>query len=225
MQNADANNATTELLADVCDSLAIPVALVGGALDLRFANLAARALFERSASLHEHEGRLSFAQESVRQRFQALCDEVIMEVAMLGRPASRMLRIPAPNGCDLDAVVSLRPQWLIGAESPSLLVVIADHARRADAENLLRELNGLTFTESRVVQLLLRGERPASIAELLRVSPETVRSHMKRAFQKCGVHSQSQLVQLVARQLFTLQPFCADSPHPFGGDGARYKIS
>jgi DNA-binding CsgD family transcriptional regulator len=225
MRPATPSPATTALLADIFESLTIPVALLEGAFELRFINRAASALLTRSSCLRVADGRLAFAQDGVRARFRSLCDELLMEVAAVRRAASRALRVEAPDGADLDVLIHLRPQWLDGQTPAPLLVVIADLQQRASAVDLLRDLNGLTATESRVVQLLLHGERLAAIAENLRIGPETARSHMKRAFRKCGVHSQSQLVQLVARQLFTLLPFCADVPHPFGGDEAQYKVS
>lgn len=224
MAPATLTPATTALLADIFESLTIPVALLEGAFDLRFINRAASALLTRSSCLRVADGRLNFAQDGVRARFRSLCDELLMEVGTVRRAASRVLRVGAPDGADLDVLIHLRPQWLAGQAPVPLLVVIADLRQRANAVDLLRNLNGLTATESRVVQLLLHGERLAAIADTLRIGPETVRSHMKSAFRKCGVHSQSQLVQLVARQLFTLLPFCADVPHPFGGDEAQYKV-
>src|SRR5688572_32410635 len=188
--------ATTTLLADIFESLTIPVALLEGAFELRFINQAASELLARSRGLRVADGRLAFAQDGVRARFRSLCDEVLMEVGTCRRAASRTLRVGAPDGADLDVLIHLRPQWLEGQGQIPLLVVIADLGQRANAVDLLGDLNGLTPTESRVVQLLLHGERLAAIAETLRIAPETVRSHMKRAFRKCGVHSQSQLVQV-----------------------------
>jgi len=57
-------------------------------------------------------------------------------------------------------------------------------------------LNPLSSRERQVLELLGRGYRPRSIAEQLRVSPETVRNHLKAMFRKTGTHSQEELTAL-----------------------------
>lgn len=52
----------------------------------------------------------------------------------------------------------------------------------------------LTDAERRVVDLLVRGITTKAIASTLGVSLETVRSHLKRAMSKFGVHRQHELV-------------------------------
>ena len=52
----------------------------------------------------------------------------------------------------------------------------------------------LTEAERRVVDLLVRGITTKVIAATLGVSLETVRSHLKRAMSKFGVHRQHELV-------------------------------
>lgn len=52
----------------------------------------------------------------------------------------------------------------------------------------------LTFREWEVLVLLLEGERVASIAAQLYVSPSTVRSQLSSIFAKVGAHSQADLI-------------------------------
>ena len=56
---------------------------------------------------------------------------------------------------------------------------------------------GLTATETRVAMRLADGLRPREIASELGVSVETIRSHLKHAYGKAGVHRQSELVRFV----------------------------
>ena len=60
----------------------------------------------------------------------------------------------------------------------------------------------LTPSESRVVRLLAAGRTTAEMAQLLGLSVHTVRTHVKRAMAKAGVHTQ---VSLVA-SLFAAKP-------------------
>ena len=60
----------------------------------------------------------------------------------------------------------------------------------------LRVSCSLTHAEWRAVQGLAKGKRAADIAAAQGVSVHTVRTHLKRAMAKVGVHSQ---IALVAR--------------------------
>ena len=55
-------------------------------------------------------------------------------------------------------------------------------------------LGELSARELEVAQAVAAGHRPAAIAQRLDISPNTVRSHLKAAFRKLGVHSQLELV-------------------------------
>ncbi len=64
-------------------------------------------------------------------------------------------------------------------------------------EDTLIELYGLTHAETAVTLELQRGQRLAQIAERLLLSINTVRSHLKRVFQKTETHSQASLIRLL----------------------------
>ncbi|MGC8627665.1 MAG: response regulator transcription factor [Acidimicrobiales bacterium] len=56
-------------------------------------------------------------------------------------------------------------------------------------------VGSLTRREKDVLQLLLEGQRVASIARHLRLSPQTVRNHLKNIFRKFGAHSQVEILE------------------------------
>jgi LuxR family maltose regulon positive regulatory protein len=56
------------------------------------------------------------------------------------------------------------------------------------------QLSRLSAREWQILVLLLEGERVASIAADLYVSPSTVRSQLSSIFSKIGVHSQADLI-------------------------------
>jgi DNA-binding NarL/FixJ family response regulator len=60
----------------------------------------------------------------------------------------------------------------------------------------------LTAREREVVTLIALGEDTAGIARELHVSPETVKTHVRNAMAKLGVHTRAQLVAVsLGRQL------------------------
>ncbi|WP_263260545.1 helix-turn-helix transcriptional regulator [Pseudomonas sp. RIT-PI-S] len=59
----------------------------------------------------------------------------------------------------------------------------------------------LTQREQEIVQLLLRGHSSASVAEVLGISPGTVKIHRKHLYAKLAINSQSELLGLFIRDL------------------------
>jgi DNA-binding CsgD family transcriptional regulator len=53
---------------------------------------------------------------------------------------------------------------------------------------------GLTGRELEVLALVMHGNTNREIAELLRVSPATVRKHLENVFAKLGVHTRTAAV-------------------------------
>jgi len=61
----------------------------------------------------------------------------------------------------------------------------------------VRESFGLSAREAEVAELIARGNTVAHIAELLFVSENTVRTHVKRIYAKLDVHKKQELVDLL----------------------------
>lgn len=59
---------------------------------------------------------------------------------------------------------------------------------------------GLSKAESRVCQALLSGKSAQEAAVALHISPNTIKTHLARIFNKTGVHSQTALLQLLTRR-------------------------
>ncbi len=55
-----------------------------------------------------------------------------------------------------------------------------------------------------MAQRLYAGRRPEQLGGDLGISLNTVRTHLKRIFEKCGVRSQAELLQLLALGPVTL---------------------
>jgi DNA-binding CsgD family transcriptional regulator len=70
----------------------------------------------------------------------------------------------------------------------------------------LAALDELPRRQREIVDRLLRGERTASIAESMYISASTVRNHLSHAFAAFGVHSQSELLELLRSGSDDVQP-------------------
>lgn len=70
-----------------------------------------------------------------------------------------------------------------------------------DACRQLIEKYHLTSREQEVLSYLIQGRSSRHIAEQLVISPETVRTHAKRIYKKCGVHTKEELLDLIDEQV------------------------
>ena len=78
------------------------------------------------------------------------------------------------------------------------LVIVNDPEKTAGAsEEELRTVYALTRSEARVARLLGEGRSLASVCEILDISSNTARTHLKRIYTKTGTNRQSSLVRLM----------------------------
>ena len=156
------------------------------------ANPSARALLCYSPILRVEDGVLL-----TRRQDEAAAIAATLEGLELGGTFSTLLlssRQSLP-------IILLHFQPLDLAESGRLVVVRATdlHARPALAPAGLRDIFGLTRGEARIAACLLADPSIAAVAKTLLLSPETVRSHLKRLMARLGVHSQAQLLGVLAQ--------------------------
>ena len=87
---------------------------------------------------------------------------------------------------------------LMFEEHPRMLVLLSDPAAKpVSRASVLRDLYGLTPTESRLADLLLQGFEVREAAEALHTTLETTRFHLKRVLAKTGTRRQSELMRLM----------------------------
>jgi DNA-binding CsgD family transcriptional regulator len=150
-----------------------------------------------------------------------LVSSLFEERQALARPLKSALRVAAGADLFLDGPVQVsrpaggtpllvlavplpRPSfsfWELVAPA-RVLVVIVDPAMKSRATAAaIRAAYGLTAAEARVALLLASGVTRSQMPELLGVAPDTVKTQLKRCFEKTGTHSQAEL-----SRLFTLFP-------------------
>ena len=93
-----------------------------------------------------------------------------------------------------------------GMRTGGAVVFVVTRPRGGLAADILSRLYGLTPAESRVAVQLGQGEPAPAVARTLGVSVNTVKTHMRRIFDKTGVNRQAEFAGLMARlQAFDLQ--------------------
>jgi DNA-binding CsgD family transcriptional regulator len=82
---------------------------------------------------------------------------------------------------------------------PAALVLIVDAERAAHLPREdLQKLFDLTPAEAEVAVLILRGHGLRYVADELRVTLSTARTHLQSAFEKTGTHRQAELVRMLS---------------------------
>jgi DNA-binding CsgD family transcriptional regulator len=90
--------------------------------------------------------------------------------------------------------------WACALPGPGGSVLALILRARGERPNLevLAEVGQLTRAEIRVVEMMTSGTETAAIAEVLGISLETLRTHVKHAYRKLGVTTRGELFAAVA---------------------------
>ena len=137
---------------------------------------------------------------------KAAFSQAVSEVASGGITELRRLLIPRPS--------HKRPYRLIlmpvgdsgalplGVSLPAVSVLVIDAASQTEPDlSALCETFSFTPAEARVVGKLAVGRSAEEIAAELKISVETVRTHIKRSLSKAGAERQGELISLVLRSV------------------------
>jgi len=176
------------------DALSFPVMIVNQGCSVLQANRAAEAWMSQpscplSARDGGHAGR-------------ALLHIVRQAVGSPGEPArlaSARLSFDTPHAGAICVAIPLAEgdeTTTVGRYGTALLMIWPARPK-APAQQLLRQVFGLSPAEAQVAGLLAQGHAPQEIAELRSVGESTVRTHIKSIFQKTHVRRQHDLARLM----------------------------
>jgi DNA-binding CsgD family transcriptional regulator len=121
-------------------------------------------------------------------------------LAVAGRALRTAESVDKPGEIALSRVLSRAGRWIalhgeaLIATSERRVAVIIEPAHPARIASLLMATYGLTEREQDITRLVLQGNATTEIADHLRVTAQTVQQHLKRIFEKTGVHSRRELV-------------------------------
>jgi DNA-binding CsgD family transcriptional regulator len=143
-----------------------------------------------------YPGLETFLSEWSREWVASSGDDAPFERSMPGDCDLSDLQLEAVPFIPASRTDSRRPE-----SQPSLMLVrVSLPDGQAELMSVFRERFALTGAESRVAIEVAEGRKPSDIAGRLGLSVHTVRSHLKRIFQKTGVHSQAGLVRALLQR-------------------------
>lgn len=165
-----------------------------------FANSLAALLLRQGGSLRSVGGRLVGVERRVEVRLARLIDEATRTaVALAGGGAVAIAREDGRPPVTV-LVAPFRPALppCFGAPAATALVFVRDPETPTMAQDILKDLFGLTSAQAAVAARVAAGEDLEHIAVTMRISLYTVRDHLKVIFAKTGTMRQPQLVALLA---------------------------
>ncbi|WP_149536786.1 helix-turn-helix transcriptional regulator [Siccirubricoccus phaeus] len=168
---------------------------------LLLANAAAEAMLRRGDRLTLRDRRLLACHPADQARLREAL-RLVAGAPLGDGPRGRIaLRCPAGEGLPCLAVLAPAPALPvdeIGLPRPAVLLMLTDPETGPDPA-ALREVFDLTPAEARIAAAIARGLPLRAAAGEAGVAHSTGRSHLRAAFDKIGVRSQSALAAVLAR--------------------------
>ena len=180
------------------------------------ANNAAEALLRQSDGIAFDAGgsiQLVSALPGERQALARALREALDVVIGSGARRFEPVPISRPSGAASLLIVAVplpRPSfafWDLIAPARALVVIVDPAAKSRTTASAIQAAYGLTAAEARVALLLASGVTGAQMPALLGVTAATIKTHLKRCFEKTGVHSQAELSRLLTLLPPTGSPF------------------
>jgi DNA-binding CsgD family transcriptional regulator len=188
--------------SEVLDRLNLPVFLVDRDVQVLHANARGRAMLEDASVLNCRRDVLSVTDPAVERAFRRAISAVASGLEAVGEKGAAPLELQDRSGGRLlvhllPLSAGLRERASLLSASAAVFVVEADAGLAASVETLAAD-RGLTGGETRVLRGLLSGAGTREVAEALHVSENTVNTHLRRVFDKTGVHSKAELLKMLA---------------------------
>lgn len=181
---------------EVLDRLALGIILLNRRGAILYANLAARTLCAGGTALTLREDRLSHASHLHAPRLDSLLERVLVGCPMA------VISIPRDDGdlplTILAAAIRGRDVGCFsegGLKDAAAVLFISNPA--SGSLGWIEGAYGMTPAEAAVAGVAATGASVSGIALALHLSPNTVKTHLRRIFAKTGAKGQAELVRLI----------------------------
>lgn len=178
-------------MAAALDSLLTGIILLDRSRRVVWMNLHAHEILARRDGLSLQGGHLVGASPSQTNALHSiLCN--------IDTP-NRHAALERPTGAAPLLITALRTaaETFPGSGAESMLMITDGSHAASGLSDYLQQIWKLTKAEAALACAIAGGESLQEVSDATSVSVETLRSHLKRIFQKAGAHSQSDLVRLI----------------------------
>lgn len=185
------------LLSAALDLLRISVMLTDREAQLLYANRQARQLLSDQRGLRVSMGRLSAANPKCAARLRDAIQLCAQAKYCEERPLGIAVPIPQADAPNIAAWVHPAGRNRSGDAEPQVAIFIRSVADLFSGD-VFAATFGATRAEIRVLKLLVDGLSVGKVCAALRLSRNTVRTHVKSLFAKTGARRQAELISLAA---------------------------
>ena len=190
----------SEMLAAALDALAAGVVLTASDGQVVYMNAAAAQQIETGGVIRVFNNRLSPVDPAAAHALRAALVES-SDDRRKSAEGGNTLALPNRDGSGiLVTILPLARDDKQGVSEQITAIFIQDpNVRPQCPGEAFAKLYGLTGGELRVALALMRGLTPQQVASVLLISLETVKTHLKRIFQKTDTCRQAELLTLMSR--------------------------
>ena len=198
-----------QVSAAALDGAMLAAFVVDAELMLLHANPLARGVLDQDDVLRLVRGRLAPLAPHDGPALARLVRTAAQGASLLRRPPSQWLRLERDAGRPpLTLTVAPLPfDEGTATPQPLALILLRDPERTSASIRALQQLFNLTPAEAGVAQALSSGGSLEQMAQALQISPNTVKTHLHRIFDKTGTSRQGELIALILGSTAT----CAES--------------
>lgn len=166
---------------------------------IRIANDFARGIATRLDAFAFLDGRLTFLAAHLEREFERFRAVVRSSAPALAHEPRWTFSALRASG-EPDYRISMHALRDVNAASePCIFISIHDtHASQCVDARMLQQLYALTPMQADIAAALFGGFTVEQLTQRLRISQNTVRTHLKGVFKKCAVRSQAELLRLLA---------------------------
>jgi DNA-binding CsgD family transcriptional regulator len=195
-------------LQEALAGLAVGVLLVTARGKVLFMNPAAHSIVDKKAGLSIDGTGLRALRPDDTSRLRALIGGAASTSARRGLQAGGSMSISRPNAnSPLEILVSpvrIHEIWNVGERAVAAVYVTDPGLAPRTEEAMLRRLYGLTSREAKVFALLARSVSARKAADILGISYNTLKTHLRHIFMKTNTRNQLELARLANRGIASL---------------------
>jgi DNA-binding CsgD family transcriptional regulator len=198
------------LFREMVEAFAAAVFLVNPSGQLVYANAAGEEMLTRGDPIRLIDGHIHAAEAKAERELTASFSEA-MSGDFTRQPHGVAVPLASANGERhvahvLPMASGQRREAVAGNHATAALFVRRMDQRFPTAIETIAQLYKLTSGETRVLHVILDAGNVPATALLLRLTENTVKTHLKRIFNKTGARSQIDLVKLAAGLATPLAP-------------------
>lgn len=198
-------------MADALGKIPRSVIVVDRSRRVIFANSHAESQLALKDGIQiDSNGILNASRASDSKKLSAVVNSVFETSLDIGATETGLLQLPKPSGGrSLQVLVSpFAEKEMSKVEGEPLAIVFVHDPddRTHTVEQILCQTYGLTSAEAHLTAILADGKSLNETCEILAITQNTARTHLKRVFSKTYSNRQTELVKLVIRSNASLIP-------------------